>query len=286
MLRNIEETAEAGVPPPSTPALQRARGHVRLMVRAGPAGSAVETRFEQGSGRVRIVAGSYPGEIEAVLINTAGGMTGGDRFLTEVAVGDEGRAVVTTQAAERIYRRTLGAAKIESRIIVGDGARLDWLPQETIVFDRSAMRRSLEADCAPTAEFLAVEATVLGRAAMGERLRQGEIRETWRVRRGGRLLFADGTRLDGDADALLKRGATGGGAAAYATLLLLAPDAGGRLAAARDALAGIEGEAGASAWNGILLARLLAPSGMALRTGLVRLIEALRGKPMPRLWNC
>ena len=137
-------------------------------------------------------------------------------------------AVVTTQAAERIYRRSNGTGEVETTIDVAAGARLDWLPQETILFDRSALSRRLVADIDPTATLLAVESVVLGRAAMGERIRDASILDSWRIRRGGKLVFADSLRLDGDATAIMAGGATGNGATAFATVVLVAPD--GRVA--------------------------------------------------------
>ena len=127
---------------------------------------------------------------------------------------------------------------------------------------------------------------MLGRAAMGERVRSATLADSWRVRRGGALIFADGVRLDGDSVAILGGGATGGGAAAMATVLLVAPGAESALPAAREALAGAAGEVGASAWNGMLVARLLAVDSHALRADLTRLIETLRGTTMPRTWLC
>ena len=156
----------------------------------------------------------------------------------------------------------------------------------SILFDRSSLRRRLAADLHPTGKLLAVEAIVLGRAAMGERVRSATLADSWRVRRGGALIFADGVRLDGDSVAILDGGATGGGAAAMATVLLVAPDAESALPAAREALAGAAGEVGASAWNGMLVARLLAVDSHALRADLTRLIETLRGTTMPRTWLC
>jgi urease accessory protein len=280
------ELAVEGAGPAGDRPLQRARGRVRLSFKQGPAGTAVDTRFEESSGRVRLVGRGERGPAEAVLLNTAGGLTGGDRFEVEVALAAGTEAAVSTQAAERVYRRSEGRARVATRLLVGEGASLSWLPQETILFDRSGLERTLEADCAATGTLLALEATVMGRAAMGETLHAADLRDSWRVRRDGRLVFADGIRLDGDAAAAMAGGATGGGHIAWATVLLVTPDAACRLDAARAALQGAEGECGASAWNGMILVRLLAPSGLALRRDLARLVEALRGAPMPRVWNC
>lgn len=242
--------------------------------------------YQSGAARILLPRVAADSPVEAVLINTAGGLTGGDRFGIEVEVEDGAKAVLTTQAAERIYRRSGGVAEIDARLVVGAGGCLDWLPQETILFDRSALSRRLVADIAPTATLLAAEAVVLGRTAMGETVRQVSLTDSWRIRRDGKLVFADGVRLEGDAAAIMSGRATGGGAAAFATLVMVSPDAEAMLDTARAALADCRGEAGASAWNGMLVARLLAPTGQALRTDLIRLVAALRRVPMPRVWQC
>jgi urease accessory protein len=272
-------------PPPEPPALERARGHARLsFYKVGGETRLVEF-YQSGSAKIRLPRVTAGVPKEAVFLNTAGGVTGGDRLVYEVAAGAGTRLVVTTQAAERIYRRSLGTAEIETGITVDDGAELAWLPQETILFDNSALSRRLSADVGEGATLLAVEAIVLGRAAMGETARNVIVNDAWRVRRGGKLIFADGLRLSGDAAAIMAGKATGDGAAALATLLLVAPDAEARIEAAREALGEGQGEGGASAWNGMLVARLSAPTGQVLRSDLQKLIERLRGAAMPRVWN-
>jgi urease accessory protein len=286
---------------------QRARGRAEIAFRtrptaAGARATALSILYQEGSAKIRLPS-PYPGASpEAVFINTAGGLTGGDRLAFSVSLEDAAHTTVTTQAAERIYRAsTHEPAHVDVRLSVGSGGRLDWLPQETILFDRSALARTLTIDLAADATLLAVEAFVFGRSAMGETVRSVALRDAWRVRRGGRLVFADGLRIDGDAEAILRGPATGGGAAACATLLYVAPDADARLEATRAALAHSHGKVGASvwgasawgasawgasAWNGMLLARFLAPSGQALRRDLVAALGALRIDPLPRVWNC
>ncbi len=268
------------------PRLERARGRARLAIANDGAGSRLHSLHQAGSSRVRLPRRVSAAPFEAVLLNTAGGMTGGDRFEISVSVGAAAEAVVASQAAERIYRRSEGVAEIATQIDVAAGGHLAWLPQETIVFNRSALRRSLVAEVDGGATLLAVEALVLGRAAMGEQLTDVLLADSWRVRRDGRLIYADSTRLDGDAVEAMRGGATGGGGRAFATLLLVAPNAEARVGDARDALAGLPGESGVSGFDGMLAARLLAPGGQALRGMVVRLVEALRGAPMPRVWNC
>jgi urease accessory protein len=284
-MTTAEQTGYATLTPPPA-RLERARGAVRIGVRAGDSRTRLSVLYQSGSARMRLprVAAGEP--IEAVIINTAGGVTGGDRIDHEISVGDSARLLVTTQAAERIYRRSTGVSRIETTISVAAGGRLDWLPQETIVFDRSALCRRLVADVEPSATLLAAEAVVLGRAAMGESVRTVSILDSWRIRRGGRLVFADGVRFDGDAAAIMDGRATGGGASAFATLVLVSPEAETLIDKARAALDNLAGEGGASAWNGMLVARLIARSGQALRADLIRLVETLRGAVMSRVWHC
>ena len=204
--------------------LERARGEARLSVHCEGGRSRLGRLYQAGSARIRLprVAASAR-RIEAVLINTAGGLTGGDRLRTLVAVERDAQAIVATQAAERVYRRQAGLAAIDTGLRVAAGGRLDWLPQETILFNRSGLARSLSADIEGDATLLAVEAIILGRTAMGETVDEVRATDTWRIRRDGKLIFADGLRLVGDATAIMAGGATGQGAIAFATLVLVAP---------------------------------------------------------------
>ncbi len=289
-------------PPPSTApdaadpdatALQRARGIVRLGFVADADGATrLTTLYQAGAGKARLPRAPAGAPPLAVLLNTAGGLTGGDKFLTEVSIGDGAAAVVTTQAAERVYRRLTGTARVETRLTVGRGARLSWLPQETIVFDGAGLERSLDVSIGAGAQFIACEAIVLGRAAMGETVRTVEVRDRWDITIDGRLVFADRLRLVGDAEAILAGPATGGGARAFATLVLAGAGAAERLDAVRGAIeaavtaVGGGVEAGASALDGVVVARLIASSATPLRVTLARLLAALEGRPLPRVWSC
>lgn len=271
----------SGVPP-----LGRARGDARLAFVSVAGETRLDACYQSGSAKIRLPRVAPEAVKEAVLLNTAGGLTGGDRLVYRVSAGAGSRASISTQAAERIYRRRAGEARIETDLTVAPGARLDWLPQETILFDNSALSRRLDADVGADATLLAVESIVLGRRAMGETAPNVLVSDSWRVRRCGTLIFADGLRLDGNAEAIMSGGATGGGATALATLLLVSPDAEGLVEATRETLACGQGEGGASAWNGLLIARLLGSSAQALRNDLIALVERLRGRAMPRVWNC
>ncbi len=254
---------------------------------AGPRTEAARA-FETGGLRLRFPRCGP--ECEAVVINTGGGMAGGDRARLHFGVASGARALVTTQAAEKIYRAD-GAPTVTSvRLEVGSGASLVWAPQETLLFDGAEFERRLEAAVAADGALMIVEATVFGRLAHGETRIAASFRDDWRVRRGGRLVFAEALRI-ADAGQRLDRPAVGAGARAVASLLWVALDAAARLddlRTALDAVAAEPGErleAGASALDGFLVARLLSPSPPRLRAGLVAAMRALGGREAPRVWS-
>jgi len=170
---------------------------------------------------------------------------------------------------------------VSVRLAAGAGARLAWLPQETILFDRARLSRRIDVDLAEGAFLVMAEAVLFGRAAMGERMAQGFWADTWRVRRGGKLVFAENVRLDGDIAEKLARPASAAGCIALATVLVAPADE--TIREAVRAL-GFSGEAGISAWNGIAVARLVARDGATLRRDLVAILAAL-GQAVPRLWH-
>lgn len=222
---------------------------------------------------------------EAVLLNTAGGLTGGDHLRWEASAGPDATLRIATQTAERVYRSNSGDARIDTRLRADAGATIEWLPQETILFDASRLLRRLSVDLAKGASLLAVEAIVLGRRAHGERVRSGSLSDHWRVRREGRLIYADSVRMDGDIVALLDRAATFGGAESFASVVLAGPD---RMPIddLRAILPSGDGlEAGASALPHVTVVRMIAVHGDVLRPALARLLADLRGTPLPRVWQ-
>jgi len=270
-------------PPESpVPAPQRARGVGRLTVRQDDGATRLVELFQEGSAKLRLPR-VRSDAVEAVMINSGGGMTGGDRFSWTVDVGAGAAAVLTTQACEKVYRAESGEARVAARLTVGAGGRLDWLPQETILFDRSALARTIAADLAGDARLLLVESVVLGRRAMGETLTRAAFHDRWRIRRDGRLIFADDLKLDGDLPARIASAPLLGGGGAFATLLLAAPDAEASLEAVRAAIGDL---GGASAFNGKLVARIAAPDGLTLRRALLPAIAVLSGgRPAPSVWT-
>ncbi|MDB5722344.1 MAG: ureD [Alphaproteobacteria bacterium] len=243
------------------------------------------TLRQSGSAKVLCPRNHADAAFEAVLLNTAGGLAGGDCLRWEASAGPGAALRVTTQTAERVYRSTGGDASVETRLRAEAGASLEWLPQETILFEGSRLSRRLTIELAEDANLLAVEAVVLGRRAHGERVRAGALRDHIRVWQGGRLVHADSIRMEGDLAALRDRAATLGGAQAFATVLLAGPN---RMAIddLRSLLPSGDGiEAAASALPSITVVRMLAPHGDPLRPALARLLTLLRGGPLPRVWQ-
>lgn len=223
--------------------------------------------------------------VEAVTINTGGGMLGGDRYRYDVEVAAGAHALVASQSAERVYRALGRPTTVDVALHVASGSTLHWAPQETILFSGANLSRRIDADVAADATLLIVEAVVYGRAAMGEDVRTGSLVDQWRIRRDGALVFADAVRFDGDMHASLQAKAVGGSARTTATVLYIGPDAEERCDPARDALGAPVGRAALSAWNGMLVGRFLAPDSATLRTDIIRLTEHLMRRPMPRVWG-
>ncbi|MBX3567950.1 MAG: urease accessory protein UreD [Rhizobiaceae bacterium] len=267
-------------------ASQRVHADADLVVGVVAGRTRLRRLHQRGAAKIRLPRlGCDP--LEAVLINTAGGLTGGDRIGWRVAVGDGAAAVVTTQASEKVYRAAVGRAEVEVRLDVASGARLAWLPQETIVFDRASFRRHLDVELAADARLLLAETTVFGRTAMGERVRQGLFRDRWRVRVGGGLVHAEDFAIGPDVETQLGWTATLGGAAAMATVLLISS---GVEALVDPARAIIGDEGGVSAWtvagSGKLLARLYAVDSYLLRKRLMPLLALLNeGAALPKAWS-
>ena len=215
------------------------------------------------------------------MVNTAGGMAGGDRFAIDIAAAAGARLLVGTAAAEKIYRSNGEATRVAVRLDVAAGATLRWLPQETILFDRARLDRRIDVDLAEDAALVLAEAVVFGRSAMGETVEQGELADRWLVRVGSRLVFAESVRLAGAIARTLAEPTAADGGCAVATVLTV-PGNEAHAAAVRSQA--FSGEVGVSAWNGIAVARLVARDGAMLRRDLNAVLVALDRGPLPKLW--
>ncbi|MGY4316262.1 urease accessory protein UreD [Bradyrhizobium sp. JR3.5] len=266
----------------ATFAANRAQGAVRFGVHRKDGVTRRGDLHESGSLRVRFPSPEDDG-LSAMFVNTAGGIAGGDRFDIAIAAGQGARLTLTTAAAEKVYRAPGAAARLDIALKVADGAHLSWLPQETILFDRARIHRGFDIDLAEGASLLLCEIVVFGRAAMGETMRHGEFVDRWRMRRGGRLVFAETIRLDGEIGDKLARPAIAGGGCAIGTALIVPGDEAlvGRIREASDSFGA---EVGISAWNGFAMARFCAQDAARLRADMMAVLGRASLVPLPRLW--
>lgn len=263
------------------PVLQRAKGELRVAVRVRDGRTVLQGLRQAGCLKARFPRSDE--WLNVVTLNTSGGIAGGDELDSLFTVGTGARVTIAAQAAERFYRALpgTGTSRVRTRVVVADGAAAEWLPQETILFDRSAVDRVLRIEVADDAWFLGVESLVFGRAAMGEVVDRGFLRDRIEVWRGGRPLLHDAIRLDGQVAETLRRPAVANAAWTMATLVHVAPDADAKVEAVRAA------STGASAWDGMLVARIIAENDASLRRSVVGVLDILRGgRALPRVWMC
>lgn len=266
--------------------LQRAQGAARISFKHTEGRSRIDDLFQQGCLKLRLPRNTAA-DPEAVMINTAGGLTDGDHLTVDAGWNAGSSAVVTTQACERIYKSRAEAARIETRLTVEENACAFWLPQETILFNGGRLERQAQIALHGNACLVACEAVIFGRPAMGETVRSGLLRDSWRIERDGKMLFLDRLGFEGDIAAQLDRRAVGDGARALASVIVCRPDSQGLCDVLRPLLdrPGISGGC-SELGNGVVLTRLLAPSGHKLRGALIPLLERLRGADLPRVWTC
>lgn len=266
----------------ATFAANRAQGSVRFAVHRKDGATRRGDLHESGSLRVRFPSPEDDG-LSAMFVNTAGGIAGGDRFDIAIKANEDSRLTLTTAAAEKVYRAPGAAARLDIALIVAARAHLGWLPQETILFDRARIVRRFDIDLADDASLLLCEIVVFGRAAMGETMRHGEFVDRWRVRRGGRLVFAETVRLDGEIGEKLARRAIAGGGMAIGTGLI-APGDDALVERVREASDSFDGEVGISAWNGFAIVRFCAQDAARLRADMITVFRRASTAPLPRLW--
>jgi urease accessory protein len=263
-------------------AANRARGAVAFDVQLQDGVTRRRALHESGSLRVRFPSPEGDG-LSAVFVNTAGGIAGGDRFDIDIAAGQGTQLTLTTAAAEKVYRAAGPAAELGINLKADDGAKLAWLPQETILFDRARLSRRIEIDLAASASLLLCEIVVFGRAAMGERMNHGSFIDRWRLKRGGKLVFAETVRLDGEIGEKLAASAIASGGAAIGTALIVPGDE-SLVERIRELSGWFGGEVGISAWNGFAMARFCAQDAVRLRADMVAVLGRASHVPLPRLW--
>jgi urease accessory protein len=262
--------------------MQRSRGEA--MVSLGFRAGVVRIGVLRQKGSAKVILPHCGEDPEAVFLNTSGGLTGGDSLSYAVDLGEGVAATATTQTAERAYRSTSGLARVTVDLTVGRNGWIDWLPQETILFDQAKLDRRTQVSLGPNAGCLLLETIVLGRAAMGETVSTVLLRDWRDVRRDGVPLMVEPLSLTQNT---LTSGVAGlDGARAFASLVMIAPDAADFLDPVRNLLTepGVQGAA--SALEGRLMLRLMASDGWPLRRQIARCLGLLRrGRPLPRVWQ-
>ena len=276
------------------PALaERRDGEVRLDLKRASDGTTVLADLYQAQPLRVLFPYAARGDIfQAAIACVSGGLVGGDRLDMTVRLGDGTRAMVIGQAAEKIYRSLGADCWIETALHAGRGSWLEYLPQETILFDGARLRRRTQLRLEDGARCLTGGILVFGRAARGEKLRHGLVHDVWEFRdAAGRLKWKDALHLDGNIETLLNRPATFGGAAAYGSLIYAGEDAASHLQSVRN-MAAVDGlRIGATAFRGLLIVRLLGANALALRDAFAKIWKTLRagagGLPpaLPRLWS-
>lgn len=229
---------------------------------------------------------------EVVFVNIAGGVAGGDRLESDVTALANASIAVTSQAAEKVYRALDEPACIATRLRVSENARLAWLPQETIVFNQARLRRETEIDVSSRAEFLALEWLVLGRAAYGEEVIDGHISDGWRVKKDGRLIWADSFRVTDEVFPHLHKNALLSNCKAIATLVYFGPCLEARLEFLRDIAPPPECLCAATSVGGLIVARFAAKVSSALRLALHSVLQRFSRElgpgpfRVPKMWSC
>lgn len=277
------------------PAFQRTKGTGRISTKALAARTRIDRLYQEGAARIRVP--DHPGrrDLEAVIINTAGGVTGGDDLAWEASAGAGTHLTVTTQACEKIYKADQDIANVSVNLEVAAGATLNWLPQETIFFDQARLRRTITATIDENAALLLVEPVIFGRRAMNETMRTGLWHDTWRIRHKGQLIHAENVRLSGEIAQTLDSMASLRGHTALATLALVGNHAEGKLDGARAVMSSVPGcVGGASCWTvadvSKLIVRIAATDGYTLRQALIPLINHLASSgeqkaSVPKIWS-
>jgi urease accessory protein len=277
------------------PRPQRASGAARIrFVTSADGRTALGDLFQSAPCRALFPCSEAGDLTQVVLLTTTGGLTGGDRVRVDVEIGDRARATVTTQAAEKIYRALAAEepASIRAGLKLGVDSWGEWLAQETILFANSRLRRRFEADVASSARLLAVESVVFGRVARGERFDRGLLHDAWRIRRDGRLIWADGVHLEGDVARTRAAPFGFGTGVASATLVYVAADANHYIDDVRRVIANQGGIGTATTFDGLLVVRLIADDARCLRAAVMAIAGGIRhwaaGLPprLPQVWYC
>jgi urease accessory protein len=272
--------------------LQRADGSARIVLSGSEMGTRIMDVFERSPIRIMFPKTAGDAVMEAVLINTAGGIAGGDRLKFDVTALANASIAVTSQAAEKVYRALSEPARISTKLKACEASRLAWLPQKTIIFNLSRLSRKTEIELSSGAELLALEWLVLGRAAHGEAIAGGHISDSWRVRFDGRLVWADSFHAADETFRHLHRKALLSDCKAIGTLIYFGPNLNARLEFLRDMAPSLGCHCAVTSVGGLIVARFAAVVSfdleLALRSFLQKFSRELGPGPfrVPTMWSC
>jgi len=272
--------------------LQRAEGSGRMVLSGSAKGTRVVDVFERSPIRIMFPRDIRGAVEEAVLVNTAGGIAGGDRLEMTVTALANASIAVTSQAAEKVYRALNEPARITTKLKAFEVAKLAWLPQETIVFNWGRLSRETEIELSSGAELLALEWFVLGRAARGEEITGGHVTDSWRVKKDDRLIWADSFRITDGIFAHLHRKALLANCKAVATLIYFGPHPDARLEFFRDVALSLQCQCAATSVSGLIIVRFAATMFYDLKLALHDLLRQLAGElepgpfRVPKMWSC
>ncbi|MET4259979.1 urease accessory protein [Bradyrhizobium sp. S3.12.5] len=272
--------------------LERASGVGRIVFDGGKRAARVVNIYEKFPTRIMFPQISDDTAREAVLVNAAGGVTGGDRFDLDISAIGDARVAVTTQAAEKVYRALDEPARVSTRLKIRDTAKLAWLPQETIIFDRARIRRQIEIDLHSGTELMALEWLVLGRAAHAEEIRSGHIRDSWFVRRDGRLIWADSFFVSDCTFPHLSRKSLLSDRRTIGTLIYFGLDLDRRLETLRDAVQSQQCDTAVTMVGGLIVVRLASRGSSDLRGALTKMLHHFARElgpgpfRVPKMWSC
>jgi urease accessory protein len=289
---SLSRTQDVNKDRPSDRDLQRADGCCRIVLSGSENGTQIEDVFERSPIRVMFPRSGHCTVEEAVLINTAGGVAGGDRLECSIAALPGASIAVTSQAAEKVYRALDNPARVATRLKASESTRLAWLPQETIVFDRARLHRTTEIELFSGAELLALEWLVLGRAAHGEIVVGGNITDSWRVRKDGRLIWADSFRITDETFAHLNRKALLSNCIAIATLIYFGLDLDKRLDFLREIIPSLGSNCAATLVGGLIVVRFAAEESSDLKLALPSFLQQFGPElgcgpfRVPKMWSC
>ena len=259
--------------------LQRARGQVILHLN----GQKIEKLYQAGCAKMMLPK-TYSDMTEAVMLNTAGGITGGDQIDISV-VAQDCALVTTSQTAERFYKSSTSPARISIQLKAQEGAHLHWLPQETILFDGAEIDRSIRLDMQSDSHCVIAESLVLGRGAMGEVVQNCHFTDSWRLYRDGVLFHAEQLCLTGDVRDVLAASAGGNAARLLTTIIYAGADAEQAAERLKPIISASRSANALSCWREKLVVRLVSADAPAGRADIVKLLLALRQQPLPRVWQ-